>query len=143
MRWQWRPEPEIPAATGVVGVGAVARALFRRAEAAAQARTGTRMSAPWQVTAHQDLLLLTGAAETLPWVEGARYVAPRPDAPGLWLPTLLRPDVPLDLLAAEIARRHPRKPLLLWPDPAQCVPLDRLLPADAAVLARIAARWAG
>lgn len=131
----------MPAATGVVGCGAVARALFAKAHAAAIAREAERAPAAWQVTAHQSLLVLTGTADTLPWVDGARYVAPRAEAPTLWLPTLQRPDIALDLLAAAIARRHPQKPMLLWPDPAQLLPLHRLLPADTAVLARIAAHW--
>lgn len=141
MRWRWREETDVPSATGVVGCGAVARALFAKAHAAAIACEGRQAAVPWQVTAHQDLLLLTGPADALPWVAGARYAAPRADAPTLWLPTLQRPDIALDLLAAAIARRHAQKPLLLWPDPAQLVPLHRLLPADTAVLARIAAHW--
>ena len=137
MHWTWRSESDVPPAMGVVGCGDIARALFAKAEAIAAAQSTPQ----WQVSAHQDLLVLTGNTETLPWVDGARYIAPRTEAPGLWLPTLERPDIALDLLAAAIAHRHPQRPMLLWPQPAQLVPLHRLLPADAAVLARIAARW--
>ncbi len=138
MAWRWRTETAVPTAMGVVGYGEVARALHAKAQAAA---AGGAIP-PWQITAHQDLLVLTGQADTLPWADGARYIAPRPEAPTLWLPTLERPDIALDLLAAAVARRHPQRPMLLWPQPAQLVPLHRLLPADAAVLARIAAHWA-
>ncbi len=138
MPWRWRAETGVPAAMGVVGHGEVARALHAKAVAATHADAAP----PWQITAHQDLLVLTGKADTLPWVDGARYIAPRPEAPTLWLPTLARPDIALDLLAAAIARRHPQRPMLLWPQPAQLVPLHRALPADAAVLARITAHWA-
>lgn len=97
-------------------------------------------------TAHADLLILTGPADALPWVDGARYIAPRPEAPTLWLPTHLRPDAPLDLLALALARKLPpaqaASSMLLWPDPAQLVPLHRALAASAAVLARIDAYWA-
>lgn len=141
MAWRWRTETAVPAAMGVVGHGEVARALHAKARAATQA-AASDAAPPWQITAHQDLLVLTGQADTLPWVDGARYIAPRPEAPTLWLPTLERPDIALDLLAAAVARRHPQRPMLLWPQPAQLVPLHRLLPADAAVLARIAAHWA-
>lgn len=137
MPWAWCPETDKPSAMGVVGYGEVARALHAKAHAAAG-----EAAPPWQVTAHQDLLVLTGKADTLPWVDGARYIAPRTEAPMLWLPTLERPDIALDLLAAAIARKHPQRPMLLWPQPAQLVPLHRLLPADAAALARIAALWA-
>lgn len=138
MAWRWRSETEVPAAMGVVGYGEVARALHAKAQAA----TTGGGAPPWQITAHQDLLVLTGQADSLPWVDGARYIAPRPEAPTLWLPTLERPDIALDLLAAAVASWHPQRPMLLWPQPAQLVPLHRLLPADAAVLARIAAHWA-
>lgn len=98
------------------------------------------------VTAHADLLILTGPADALPWVDGARYIAPRPEAPTLWLPTHLRPDAPLDLLALALARKLPpaqaAASMLLWPAPAQLVPLHRALAASAAVLARIDAHWA-
>ena len=137
MHWIWRSETDVPPAMGVVGCGDVARALFAKAEAIAAAQSTPQ----WQVSAHQDLLVLTGNTETLPWVDGARYIAPRAEAPSLWLPTLERPEIALDLLAAAIARKHPQRPMLLWPQPAQLVPLHRLLPADAAVLARIAAHW--
>lgn len=137
MHWIWRRETDVPPAMGVVGCGDVARALFAKVEAIAAAQTTPQ----WQVSAQQDLLVLTGNTETLPWVDGARYIAPRADAPTLWLPTLERPEIALDLLAAAIARKHPQRPMLLWPQPAQLVPLHRLLPADAAVLARIAAHW--
>jgi hypothetical protein len=141
-RFGWQPEPQPPAAMGVIGVGAVARRLFDKiaalmADEATRDATGRLMA-----TAHSDMLILTGTVDALPWVDGARYIAPRVDAPALWLPTHERPDVPLDLLAAVIARKHPQTPLLLWPAPAQLVPLQRLLPANAAVLARIDARWA-
>lgn len=157
LRLHWRPEPDPPTPSGVVGVGAVARALrekLRRSIADAQADaddnapvadTKRPASSPLMVAAHADLLILTGPADALPWVDGARYIAPRPDAPTLWLPTHLRPDAPLDLLAIALARKLPpaqaQSSMLLWPDPAQLVPLHRALPASAAVLARIDAHW--
>ena len=142
MHWTWRSESDVPPAMGVVGCGDIARALFAKAEAIAAAQKTPQ----WQVSAHQDLLVLTGNTETLPWVAGARYIAPRTDAPTLWLPTHARPDAPLDLLAVALARKLPpaqaQSSMLLWPDPAQLVPLHRALAASAAVLARIDAYWA-
>jgi hypothetical protein len=137
MSWAWRDEPAPPPPVAVVGVAAVARALWQRLRSEPEdARAGQ------SVTAHPYLLLVTGASDQLPWVEGVRYAAPRDAAPGLWLPTLERPDVPLDLLATAIARRHATTPVLLWHAPPQLVPLHRLLPASDAVLARIAQLWA-
>jgi hypothetical protein len=87
--------------------------------------------------------VVTGAAHDLPWVPGVAYATRSSEAPTLWRPTWLRPDVPLDLLARALHRLHAREPVLLWPDPAAVVPLDHDLPVSAALLTRIAERWRG
>lgn len=160
LSWQWREDTDPPIARGAIGFGAVARALFAVARAHAAALPAGKAPA-WQATAHRDALILVerdlaerdlvqrdlvrrdgDPAPPLPWVDGAAYIAPRPEAPMLWLPTTRRPDVALDLLARAIAQRHPpERPVLLWPAPAQLIPLQRWLPADDDVLSRIAARW--
>ncbi|MCC7249667.1 MAG: hypothetical protein IT473_13680, partial [Lysobacter sp.] len=130
MRLRWRPDPDAPPPSGVVGVGAVARALRAKLSACVgNAADRGDAPSPLMVAAHGDMLILTGASDALPWVDGARYIAPRSDAPTLWLPTHARPDVPLDLLADALARKLPpaqaQSSMLLWPDPAQLVPLHR------------------
>lgn len=178
LRLRWRPDSDPPPPLGVVGVGAVARALRAKLdarpveadafEAAAVEAAAVDIAAvetvraptdpvaagaspraalpPLMVAAHADMLILTGPSDALPWVDGARYIAPRADAPALWLPTHARPDVPLDVLAIALARKLPpaqaQSSMLLWPDPAQLVPLHRALAASEAVLARIDAHWA-
>jgi hypothetical protein len=49
------------------------------------------------------------------------------------------PSAPADLLWRALEARHRRSPLLLWPEPAAVLPLDRQLPADEALLAKLAA----
>jgi hypothetical protein len=93
------------------------------------------------VSASRDVLVVTGAAPDLPWVPGISYATRSADAPTLWRPTWLLPDVPLDLLARSIKRLHAREPVLLWPDPAAVVPLDHELRVSPDVLTRIAKRW--
>lgn len=137
--WRWRDDLDPPVARGAIGFGAVARALLSRARTQAA-------SSRWQVTAHRDALILiahdAAAVDALPWITGVAYLAPRPEAPSLWLPTTHRPDAPLDLLARAIAQRHPPGgTMVLWPAPAQLIPLHRLAPANEETLARIAARW--
>ena len=56
-------------------------------------------------------------------------------------PTTARPDIALDLLERALRRRHAQTPLLLLREPAQIVPLHRLLPAADALLLRIEALW--
>ena len=146
LRVNWRPDPAPPAPQGVVGVGAVARALMAKIAAQRTDEAADERAPALMATAHADMLILTGESTALPWVDGARYIAPRAEAPALWLPTHERPDVPLDLLAVALARKLPpaqaQTPVLLWPAPAQAVPLHRALAATADVLARIDAYWA-
>lgn len=135
MSWSWVDESEPPVPQGVVGTGDVARHLL----AAVESGPHEGLSA----TAHQDILVLTGTPERLPWVDGVQYIAPRADAASLWLPTAQRPAVALDLLEHAIQRRHPLAPLLLLRAPAQLVPLTRLLPVSAALILQIRERWRG
>ena len=92
-------------------------------------------------SASRDVLVVSGAAADLPWVPGIAYAARCMDAPTLWRPTVLQPDVSADLLARSLRRIHSRGPLLLWADPAAVVPLDRHLRVGPELLARIAERW--
>lgn len=93
------------------------------------------------VTANREILVVLGASEQLPWTAGIAYAAPCPEAPSLWLPTTQRPSLPLDLIEQALRARHCRSPVLLWPQPAWVLPLDRQLPASAAVLDRMAGLW--
>lgn len=136
--WHWRRHPDPGAPRAVVAWGAAAPRLHARLLALSAER-----QAPLLATASRDVLVATGEADDLPWVDGAAYAAPCPDAPSLWLPTLWQPDVPCDLLAQALHRRHTRQPLLLWHQPAALVPLDRQLPVSQAHLERIAAHWQG
>lgn len=134
MNWSWQDEAEPPEPQGMIGVGAVARRLFAALERAMP-------TAAMMATANDDVLMLTGMARSLPWVDGAQYVAPRAEAAALWLPTTRRPAIALDLLEAAIRRRHQQQPLLLLEQPARLFPLTRLLPVDAGLLQQIRARW--
>lgn len=136
MNLSWQSESEPPFAQGVVGVGAVARRLFAAIEQRLQPARQSLMA-----TANDDLLIITGPTQELPWVDGAQYIAPRAEAQALWLPTAQRPTLPLDLLDRAIRRQHPQSPLLLLPAPAQLVPLTRLLPVNGGLLCQIRERW--
>jgi hypothetical protein len=92
-------------------------------------------------TVSHDVLIVTGPPRDLPWVPGIAYATRCAEAPALWRPTLQKPDVPLDLLARALQRRHRREPLLLWPEPAAVVPLDRQQRVTPELLELIAGRW--
>jgi len=134
--WMWRADPSPPAPDAAVAWHDAARALHARL-----ARLPSGIQARLLACASRDVLVVSGAAEDLPWVPGIAYAARCAEAPTLWRPTVLRPDLPADLLARSLRRLHPRAPLLLWPDPATLVPLDRQLRVSPALLARIAEHW--
>ncbi|WP_369935287.1 hypothetical protein [Xanthomonas tesorieronis] len=135
MTWTWRDDPAPPPPQGVVGMGELARRLL---DNAARSQTPDALMA----TASDTLLVVTGPAAALPWLDGVLYIAPRPEAPALWLPTAQRPNAALDLLERAVARRHPGPPWLLLPAPAALVPLSRLLPFGATLVEQIRGRWA-
>lgn len=135
--WRWRPRAEALPAQAAVAWGAAARALHARLQ-----QFEPEQQAGLSATASRDLLIVVGEGAALPWVDGIAYAGPCGEAPGLWLPALEEPDLPLDLIARGLERRHQgRQPLLLWPRPEAVLPLDRLLPLSQPLLARIAAHW--
>lgn len=135
MTLDWQIEAEPPAPRGLVASGRVADALL------AVLRQRLEPPAPLQLCAAPELLVVLGNSAELPWVDGGVYVAPRPHAPGLWLPTTERPRWPLDLVERAALRRHPG-PLLLLRDPAVLLPLGSAQSWSADVYARLAAHWA-
>lgn len=136
MHWGWRPRTVAAAPQAAVGWGDAARRLHARL-----ATLPAEQAARLQATANRDVLVVSGAAEDLPWVDGVEYAATDERAPGLWLPTSWEPDVPLDLLGQALARAFPRAPLLLWREPRAVVPLDRQLPLTPQHLQRIDEHW--
>ncbi|MEK8029552.1 hypothetical protein AACH06_01855 [Ideonella sp. DXS29W] len=137
--WAWQRSEAPPAPLAVVAWHAAADGLLHRLMEMDDAAL-----APLQATACGSALVVAAdRPEALPWSPGVAYAAPCDADPALWLPTLWVPDVPLDLLAHAMHQRHRRRPLLLWPDPAAVVPLDRMLPASGPMLARIQAHRSG
>lgn len=116
LAWQTRPAALTPA--GLVVTGALAPTLLlllRRREA--------KQLSALSVVATCDLMVLLGANDALPWIDGARYCAPDPDARNLWTPTHLVPALPTDLVQANLIERAGSSPILLWNAPEQLLPL--------------------
>lgn len=110
-------EPPLEAAA-VTATGPAARALaeetVRRLHGGA---SGLR------VVGAGERLLVLGAADDLPWSEGARYLGW--DA-GVLMPTSRRPSVPADLVAAAARRRLNGAPLVVvLPDGLVGAPIPR------------------
>ena len=83
----------------VVGTGAVSRALGARVLRYPDARLESLRG----VVADGTLLLL-GASDCLPWVDGATYLGCDPEAPFLLLSTRHRPNVPVDAFERALLR---------------------------------------
>lgn len=122
--WGWRERSvPLPAKAAVVWGDAVGPFLARLEHMVRQAS-----ASGLTVCGSEDLIVLFGDENRLPWIDGVRYAAPSSDAPSLWLPNTEQPDVPHDLLARALLKRHQRQPLLLWRQPVGLVPLDRQVP---------------
>ncbi len=122
--WRPRAQPLGPCAVAACGPVARARALVERLQ---------RGLAPsLSGVAGTDVVVVLGAAGELPWEDGVVYLGRDPAAPGLLLPTLLEPTVPVDLFARALARLHPL-PLAVLPE--LVVPVAAARPLDAASLA--------
>lgn len=114
--WQTRPTALTPA--GLVAPATLAPALLsllRLSEA--------RQLSALSVVATRDLIVLLGDNDALPWLDGARYCAPDPDARNLWTPTHLAPALPVDLVQTNLIERAGSSPVLLWHAPEQLLPL--------------------
>jgi hypothetical protein len=99
----WTPRQEPLAPRAVAAWGPAARALARRA-------LGRRLDG----VAGDDLLVLLGEADALPWADGAVYLGRDERAPSLLLPTALEPDVPVELFERALLARHPETPLAVF-----------------------------
>ena len=116
MAWDTRAAALTPA--GLVAPAALARTLLPLLGRYEQARLQALSAV---VT--RDWLVLLGANDALPWIDGARYCAPHPEARNLWTPTQLSPRLPADLVQANLVGRAGGSPLLLWHAPEMMVPL--------------------
>jgi hypothetical protein len=114
--WQRRAEPLAPA--GVVTFGAATQLLLARLALASE-----EALASLSVVATRDMMVLMTAAGKLPWIDGARYCAPDPDMPSLWLPTTMAPVLAPDLVRRSLAGRVGAEAVLLWNEPEQLLPL--------------------
>lgn len=75
------------------------------------------------IVATRDLVVVLGANDALPWIDGARYCAPDLEARNLWTPTNMVPALPTDLVQTNLIERAGSSPVLLWHAPEQLLPL--------------------
>ncbi|HET9956586.1 MAG TPA: hypothetical protein VFQ61_18920 [Polyangiaceae bacterium] len=109
-----------------VASGSAARALAERVLRAHDDQLRT-----WSGVAADGLFIVLGDNDSLPWVEGIRYLGRDPSAPRLLLPTNLRPAlVALEVFERALFSHAPRlgAPLAVLLDPPRVVSVSDALP---------------
>jgi hypothetical protein len=99
--WRARPEPLAPIAVAARGAAAIALAARLGAR-------GDEALARLRGVAGEEILVLIGDRDDLPWADGALYLGRDPAAPSLLLPTALAPDAPLPLIERAVIARAGR-----------------------------------
>lgn len=122
IRWLPRQEPLAP--LGAAALGAAAARLARRL-----LEEDDDSLAELRGVGGRGLLVVLGAAERLPWVEGLTYLGRDGQAPALLLPTALEPSAPAALLERAFAARFPTLlPCAVVTGPALLVPVAEARP---------------
>ena len=70
-----------------------------------------------------SIIIVFAEFDLLPWFDGIAYAGMCPEAPKLWLPTHLVPDVPSTWLEGAALRQTGADQVLLWHDPPCLVAL--------------------
>lgn len=99
VRWVRRLAPLPPVA--VAARGDAAKALVRRLLLDADSQL-----ANLSLVAGARLVVARADSDTLPWVDGARYLGIDPEAPNVLLPTTRAPDVPVQLFERHLLSVH-------------------------------------
>lgn len=122
---RWSPTEAPLTAIGVVALGPTATALARRL--LLRDDLGTLRG-----VAGDQLLVVLGPTESLPWCDGVVYLGQPVDAPGVLWPTTLAPDAPAALVARALTMGvDPTSlPVAALPHHGLRVPLGDALPID-------------
>jgi hypothetical protein len=106
-----RVEPP-PPPDGLIAEGAAALALAARLLAYP---TGALARSELRGVSGPALLVVVGASDALPWVDGVCYLARVASTPGLYVPTWIGTTHPPSLVAAALGRVYGDGPLVLLP----------------------------
>jgi len=99
MRITFSPCNESLDPAAVVGLGPIARALASRLMLLSDDQLGKLRGC-----AGGGIIAVLGEAKDLPWADGVAYLGRLPDAPRLLIPTMLRPNVAMDIFERAVAR---------------------------------------
>ncbi len=128
--WAQRQEPLSPVCVAAIGDRATALGLRLLKEDYQE--SFVRL----QAVVTDNILLLFGAVDDLPWVDGALYLGKDSQAGSMLIPTNLAPSVPMDVVFRAILKGFPAAPpvvllpkqgLLFSASPARPISKDRLV----------------
>ena len=129
IEWCPRFEPLKPVA--VAASGASAQELARRIIA-----RDAEEIAKFAGVAFESTLLLLGAEEDLPWVDGVTYLGVDPSAPSLLVPTNQMPSIPAALLERAVMRAYQSEaPIAVLPKTSMLIAVSAARRIDAERLA--------
>jgi hypothetical protein len=133
MRIPFVPRPDILDPIAVVGSGPVAVALAQRL-----LRLADEALHELRGAAGDDVLVVLGATDALPWVDGVNYLGRDPNAPRLLLPTTIRPAIAADAFERAIARHAAALPgpWAVLPDARRVFSVMHAGPIDRNILGR-------
>jgi len=84
----------------------------------------------------ENLLFITGDGENLPWIDGAIYLGKDENAPSIFLPTNLRPDLPIDLFEKSLLLKFSeQKPFAVLKN--QIIPVGQMRVISRKILAEL------
>ena len=126
---QWRPRNASLQACAAAARGKVAKRLVQRL-----LRRDDAELARLHGVAAENLLVVTGGQDELPWVDGVAYLGRAPGARDLLVPTTLAPTVPESLLARAVAHARIQPPVAILVDHQTLVTLAPALPLTRALL---------
>jgi hypothetical protein len=134
LAWKPRLEPLVPSAA--LAFGEAARALAQRVLAFDDA-----LLARLRGVGGDDVIVVLGEADILPWADGVEYVGRSPDAPSLLLPTTVAPSLGDGLFERAIARTPGGEPpIAISPARRRAVSVAAARPIDRARLSAWLAR---
>lgn len=137
IEWQWLPSNNTPCICAVVAWYDIAQKLISHL----LERVDESNYSHLQLVISEDVIILSGEASYLPWIDGIGYATIYPNEQRLWLPSNVLPSVALDLLAEAFYQRYQIAPLLLWNKPKTVIPLNNMQPVTKYLLEILKARY--
>lgn len=84
----------------------------------------------------ENLLFIAGVSENLPWIDGGIYLGKDENAPSIFLPTNLRPAMPIDLFEKSLLHKFSgQRPFAVIKN--QIIPVGKMRPISRNVLGEI------